>query len=1005
MAWLTAPASAGVLLSTDFDNADPWPSLAAFSTDSDRLSASANLRSAGTIDSADGVASRAVVLTVDATAANGPWNAGLTSGRLAVANLESHLGRLTLGFDLRTSLARPVRVRLQSFASASAASPTGTREAVVVPPVAGSYYRHSLDLSSMAPVGPGTFDPLAPLVQVQFEINRGDGPEDWPAQAGLSLSVDNLSYTSPAYYVSKIGSNGNSGRSETQAFATIQKAVDVASAGDVIMVMAGTYANATDYRGIRIEKAGTPARWIVLRSSPDGVPAQIVSGPSNWSAVRMNHQAAFIEIRGLAWKGHRSKVTYAGAVADHDAASPSAAYNGNGIDILGDDGTGTQRPHHIRIVDNVIFEHPGGGGGATLADHVTWAGNTIFGNCWYMRYAGSGISFRNPVDVDGTTSSSPAVHKMFIIGNVVYRNQCYIKWKRPGPPARDSYSDGNGIILDHDAATPNTYAGRTLVQNNLTFGNGGSGIHSLKNNHLEIVNNTAYYNGQTPGILYGPTSTSYGQIFVQRTTDAIVANNILWAAAGNPINSVSNSIDRQNVNVVFANNLFYGDGGNFIDNSNPNNAGNVSLRPLFKKPPMLTGSSPTPDDNADVGAFDFRLLSGSPGLDSGSPSVSGAPRVDLTGRSRPLGFDLDCGAYEHDPAPQFLLQPADRTVAAGAPLLLSAATEDEAPSFQWFLNDVPLPGETSAFLYRAAVSVGDAGIYTVRATNDFGAVMSGDATVAVDPEASHLVNLSCRTELAPDGVLITGFTLAGAGRKIVLVRAIGPTLAAFGVGRPLADPKVSVFHESTAVAANDNWSAATMGDAFGRTGAFALPAESRDAAVLLSLGAPGAYTVHVASAVPGTGGVVLVETYDADSGTVQRTARLGNVSVRGRTGSGEGTLIVGFVLAGRGARPLLVRGGGPALAAFGVTGPLADPRVTVFDGGGRVLFANDDWETGGIRAELEFVRQRVGAFAFSSGSKDASATARFSPGPFTVHAAGSTPTAMGEVLVEIYEAP
>ncbi len=116
-----------------------------------------------------------------------------------------------------------------------------------------------------------------------------------------------------------------------------------------------------------------------MRAHPDGEPAQILSGANNWSACRLNHRAAFIEIRGLAWRGHRRNGTYEGAIIDHDGNSPTAAYNGNGIDILGDDGSGTQRAHHIRVIDSVIFEFPGGGGGANLADHITWQGNTIFG--------------------------------------------------------------------------------------------------------------------------------------------------------------------------------------------------------------------------------------------------------------------------------------------------------------------------------------------------------------------------------------------------------------------------------------------------------------------------------------------------------------------------------------------------------------------------------------------------------------------------------------------------
>ena len=42
----------------------------------------------------------------------------------------------------------------------------------------------------------------------------------------------------------------------------------------------------------------------------------------------------------------------------------------------------------------------------------------------------------------------------------------------------------------------------------------------------------------------------------------------------------------------------------------------------------------------------------------------------------------------------------------------------------------------------------------------------------------------------------------------VLVRAIGPALANFGVTGFLADPALTVYSGSTAIASNDNWLAA-----------------------------------------------------------------------------------------------------------------------------------------------------------------------------------------------------
>jgi hypothetical protein len=92
----------------------------------------------------------------------------------------------------------------------------------------------------------------------------------------------------------------------------------------------------------------------------------------------------------------------------------------------------------------------------------------------------------------------------------------------------------------------------------------------------------------------------------------------------------------------------------------------------------------------------------------------------------------------------------------------------------------------------------------------------------------------------------------------------------------LIDPQITVTRTNnpTPVALNDNWStqlapaagnntftAADIRDYTARAGAFALPAGSRDAALLFTT-SPGAnYTVQV-SGVANTAGTALVEVYD-----------------------------------------------------------------------------------------------------------------------------------------------
>jgi len=164
------------------------------------------------------------------------------------------------------------------------------------------------------------------------------------------------------------------------------------------------------------------------------------------------------------------------------------------------------------------------------------------------------------------------------------------------------------------------------------------------------------------------------------------------------------------------------------------------------------------------------------------------------------------------------------------------------------------------------------GSYTAQVTGVGGA--SGVALVEVYELSGgnpRLINLSTRAQVGTGGnILIPGLTIAsGTGTRRLLLRAIGPTLAGFGVSGTLNDPRLELYAGATKVAENDNWGipvgsgvadAVTLTAAFARSGAFALTAGSRDAALLIELAA-GSYTLQV-SGVGNTTGTALVEIYD-----------------------------------------------------------------------------------------------------------------------------------------------
>jgi hypothetical protein len=137
------------------------------------------------------------------------------------------------------------------------------------------------------------------------------------------------------------------------------------------------------------------------------------------------------------------------------------------------------------------------------------------------------------------------------------------------------------------------------------------------------------------------------------------------------------------------------------------------------------------------------------------------------------------------------------------------------------------------------------------------------------PEGPRLANISTRGHVGAGGdVLIPGFVISNEGARTLLIRAVGPTLGAFGVGDALADPQLTLYRRErdgtdTAIFANNDWGTSPAADSLGEVaasvGAFPLPAGSKDATLLATL-QPGAYTAHV-SGVGGLTGTALVEIY------------------------------------------------------------------------------------------------------------------------------------------------
>ena len=132
-------------------------------------------------------------------------------------------------------------------------------------------------------------------------------------------------------------------------------------------------------------------------------------------------------------------------------------------------------------------------------------------------------------------------------------------------------------------------------------------------------------------------------------------------------------------------------------------------------------------------------------------------------------------------------------------------------------------------------------------------------------------------------------------------------------------------------------------------------------------------------------------------------SRLLNLSTRAAVTAG-GNPIAGFVVNGARPKAMLIRGVGPSLAAFGVTGAVSNPALTVFNAAGAVVAANDTWGSAPNLADLTAATARAGAFALTTGSEDAALLLTLDPGAYTVQLSG-TAGATGTGLIEIYEVP
>ena len=363
--------------------------------------------------------------------------------------------------------------------------------------------------------------------------------------------------------------------------------------------------------------------------------------------------------------------------------------------------------------------------------------------------------------------------------------------------------------------------------------------------------------------------------------------------------------------------------------------------------------------------------------------------VVLDGSSDSNNSQFDTSAwmgYGNGPRVAISVVPAGGSVSFSA-----SAAASPAPTFQWLKNGVAIPGATSPTLQLANLSLFDIGIYTARAANSAGSVMSNSVILAVTP---NLLNLDLGLTTSPSTtttVTTTAPTFTTQPASQIVSTSTTVTFDAAATGMPA--PSYQWRKNGAVVAGGTNATLTLPSVTTNDNGTYSVVASnsagsvtSRDAMLIVLEPAPA----------PGPAAPTVTEPSNLSTSSPLAKILLSSEAVIGLQPAS-----LSFTISGTTTKQVLVRALGPALTTLGLIGVLGDPRFDLYREGLRIG-ENDNW--GGSSA-LRDTFSRAGALPLTDpASKDSALQMWLPPGNYTVVVAGVNGAA-GLALAEVYEVP